>query len=111
MGWCGLLVGKSASHICVENDLQAMVSRTVSLEEGAYVRLKVAKRPGESFSEVVNRVLTKDRPTFLSLGGFLSRSEAKDAREAINKMRELEARGATRVLKRQRLADGADARR
>lgn len=87
-----------------------MASRTVSLEEGAYVRLKTAKRPGESFSEVVNRVLEKDRPTFLSLGGFLSKSEAKGVRDAIGVMRELEEHGEARTLRQRRRTSGANSR-
>ncbi|HEV2317114.1 MAG TPA: antitoxin VapB family protein [Thermoplasmata archaeon] len=87
-----------------------MASRTVSLEEGAYVRLKAAKRPGESFSEVVNRVLARDRPTFLSLSGFLSKSDAKGVREVIGVMRELEKRGESRSRKQSRRSDGAYAR-
>lgn len=68
-----------------------MPSRTVSLEKSAYERLRAAKRPGESFSVTVNRLLEGSRPTFRSLAGFLSAKEARAVREAVGRMRDLEA--------------------
>ncbi len=68
-----------------------MPSRTVSLEASAYERLKAAKRPGESFTITVNRILEGSRPTFRSLAGFLSGEEAKQVRGAIKRMRDAEA--------------------
>jgi predicted CopG family antitoxin len=68
-----------------------MGSRTVSLEVSAYDRLKAAKRPGESFSVTINRILEGSRPTYRSLAGFLSRAEAAQVREAIQRMRDAEA--------------------
>lgn len=68
-----------------------MGSRTVSLEDSAYERLKAAKRPGESFSVTVNRILEGSRPTYRSLSGFLTRTEAQQVRLAIKRMRDAEA--------------------
>ncbi|HYS73543.1 MAG TPA: antitoxin VapB family protein, partial [Thermoplasmata archaeon] len=34
-----------------------MGTKTISLEDSAYVKLKAAKRAGESFSDVINRIL------------------------------------------------------
>jgi len=69
-----------------------MVSRTVSLEASAYDRLRAAKRPGESFSATVNRILETSRPSFRVLAGGLTRSDAAKVREAITFMRNREAR-------------------
>jgi len=63
----------------------------VSLEDSAYERLKAAKRPGESFSVTVTRLLAGSRPTYRSLAGFLTRSEAREVHRAIQQMREAEA--------------------
>lgn len=68
-----------------------MSSRTVSLEQGAYERLRLAKRPGESFTDAVNRILAESRPSFSRLAGVLSRQEASAVRGSIRLMRELEA--------------------
>jgi len=42
-----------------------MGTKTISLEDSAYSRLKAVKRPGESFSDAVNRVLGGNEPSFL----------------------------------------------
>jgi len=68
-----------------------MGSKTVSLENSAYERLKAAKLSGESFSVTINRILAGTRPTYRSLAGFLTRSEAQEVRRAIERMRQAEA--------------------
>ena len=67
-----------------------MPSRTVSLERSAYERLRLAKRPGESFSEVVVRLLGNATPSFSRLAGALSRADAESVREGVREMRALE---------------------
>jgi predicted CopG family antitoxin len=64
-----------------------MASRTVSLEQSAYERLKAAKRPGESFSVTINRLREGRRPSFRSLAGLLTRSDASELRRAVARMR------------------------
>ena len=59
-----------------------MVTTTITLERSAYELLKANKRPGESFSEEVQRVLGADRP---SLRGFLDLFTREDA-QAIGKV-------------------------
>jgi predicted CopG family antitoxin len=70
-----------------------MVSRTVSLEQGAYERLRAAKRPGESFSQTVNRLLKDSRPSFRVLAGVLNERESTQIRRAILDMRAREVPG------------------
>lgn len=67
-----------------------MSSRTVSLEVSAYERLRAAKRPGESFSETINRILLDSRPSFRVLAGVLPPREALAVRRAIAEMRKRE---------------------
>jgi predicted CopG family antitoxin len=69
-----------------------MASRTISLEVSAYERLRAAKRPGESFSQTVNRILELSRPSFRALAGILSPREARGVRRAITEMRRQEFR-------------------
>jgi len=68
-----------------------MPSKTVSLEASAYERLRAAKAPNESFSEVVNRILSRDQPSCRDLAGYFSPSEAESVRSAIGRMRAGEA--------------------
>jgi predicted CopG family antitoxin len=69
-----------------------MARRTVSLETGACERLRVAKRPGESFSEDVNRLLQDSVPSFRVLAGVLRPRDADRVRKAVIAMRRREAR-------------------
>src|SRR5207302_5512702 len=48
---------------------RCMGTKTISLEDSAYSRLKAVKRPGESFSDAVNRVLGANEPSFLDFKG------------------------------------------
>ncbi len=55
--------------------------KTISLDEKAYQLLKRAKRPGESFSEVVRRI-AKRRPPLVSFGGAWTEMP-RETRDAI----------------------------
>lgn len=74
--------------------------RNVRLTEEAYQRLKNRKRPGESFSDTVERIA--DERSLLDLAGILSEEEAEEMREAI---RESEDRSRERL---DRLTDRMD---
>lgn len=60
-----------------------MSTKTISLEEKAYERLKRLKRKDESFTDLVNR-LTKKK-SLLELSGIISKEEAAALRESIEK--------------------------
>ena len=75
-----------------------MSSRTVSLQVSAYERLRAAKRPGESFTQTINRILRESRPSFRVLAGALSPKDAAAVRDAIAEMRESEAPAEARKL-------------
>jgi predicted CopG family antitoxin len=83
-----------------------MGSRTVSLEDSAYERLKAAKRPGESFSVTITRILEGSRPTYRSLAGFLSRSEGQELHRAVKRMRAAEAPAELERLEQMRRGHG-----
>jgi predicted CopG family antitoxin len=53
------------------------MTKMVQLSNDAYDLLKAAKRPGESFSAVVKRLLTKRKP--LDLTGLMSKKELEAA--------------------------------
>lgn len=66
---------------------RCMGTKTISLEDSAYSRLKAVKRPGESFSDVVNRVLGAKEPVFLDFRGLLHGRAAEQLADAVERMK------------------------
>ena len=75
-----------------------MPTRTISITEEAYERLKVRKENNESFTDVINRITGKR--SLLELVGILSNAEAeklekhikerrKASRERVDRIREM----------------------
>jgi predicted CopG family antitoxin len=64
-----------------------MGTKTISLEDSAYARLKAVKRPGESFSDVVNRVLGAKEPMFSDFKGILAPYAIKQLAETVEHMK------------------------
>jgi len=65
-----------------------MGTKTISLEDSAYLKLKAAKRPGESFSDVINRIVGSREPSLLDLRGLFDRKSVDQLAVAIARMRE-----------------------
>lgn len=63
-----------------------MASKTISLDEGAYTKLKAEKRPGESFSDVVHRLLEPDQPSLREFVDLLDEGTAEDLAAVIERM-------------------------
>ncbi len=63
---------------------RVLIVRTSS----AYVKPKAVKRPGESFSDVINRILRSREPSLLDLRGLLDRKSVDQLVDAIARMRE-----------------------
>lgn len=64
-----------------------MASKTISLDEDAYTKLKAEKREGESFSDVVHRLLGPEQPELTDLVGLLEGGTAADVRSLVQRMR------------------------
>lgn len=62
-----------------------MPTRTISITEEAYERLKMLKEKNESFTDVVNRITGKR--SLLELAGILSGEEADKMERHIKEMR------------------------
>ncbi|SFS07179.1 Predicted antitoxin, CopG family [Halomicrobium zhouii] len=63
-----------------------MATKTISLDEEAYERLRARKKEGESFSETVKR-LAGER-SWNEVAGILSEEEASDLESAIGEGRD-----------------------
>jgi predicted CopG family antitoxin len=67
-----------------------MGTKNIAISEEAYQRLKALKKPGESFTEVIER-MTQSRG-ILELAGVLSESEGRSVKKAIEGTREESSR-------------------
>ncbi|HEV8360457.1 MAG TPA: antitoxin VapB family protein [Candidatus Thermoplasmatota archaeon] len=64
-----------------------MGSKTISLEDSAYEKLKAAKRPGESFSGVIHRLMGDTQPSLLDFVGLVDQRTADEAARVVARMR------------------------
>jgi predicted CopG family antitoxin len=67
-----------------------LATKNIAISEEAYQRLKALKKPGESFTDVIER-MTRTRGV-LDLVGVISVSEAKEASARIRESREQSSR-------------------
>jgi predicted CopG family antitoxin len=63
-----------------------LATKNIAISEEAYQRLKALKKPGESFTDVIER-MTRSRG-ILELAGLLSKAQAKEVTERIRESRE-----------------------
>jgi len=63
-----------------------LATKNIAISEDAYVRLKALKKPGESFTDVIER-MTRTRGV-LDLVGVLSATQAKEVSARIRESRE-----------------------
>ena len=75
-----------------------MATKNIAISEEAYQRLKALKRPGESFTEVIERV-TRSRG-ILDLTGVLSKEQGRAVSEEVREMRERGSRRLQRTIER-----------
>lgn len=66
--------------------IACMATKTISLDEDAYNRLKNLKKGDESFSDIVKRIA--DEKSLLEVSGILSEEEAEELRKNVEELRE-----------------------
>ena len=69
-----------------------MGTRNISISDEAYAKLAALKEPGESFTDVINRLAGKG--SILDLAGILSPKQAAELR---SKVREVRAKSRMRL--------------
>lgn len=72
-----------------------MATKTISITEEAYERLKVKKEKNESFTDVINRVTGKR--SLLELAGILSEEEADRLEKHIKERRAASRKRTNRI--------------
>lgn len=77
-----------------------MGSKTISLDDDAYGLLKSAKMPGESFSDVLKRMLSPKRAKVTDLIGMIPKDDGKALADTVKRMRCDDRRSASQRHKR-----------
>ncbi len=67
-----------------------MGARNISISDEAYERLKSIKKPGESFTDVINRLT--GRRSILELAGIISREEGREMKLGVKEIRKKSAK-------------------
>ena len=75
-----------------------MATKNIAISEEAYQRLKALKKPGESFTEVIER-MTRSKGV-LDLAGVLSKEQANAVSGEVREMREKTSRRLQRTIER-----------
>ncbi len=69
---------------------RTMRRKNISIDRVTYALLRAAKRPGESFSVVIRRLLAHEEPSFSAIRYLFDEDTAKELAETIRQMREQE---------------------
>ena len=83
---------RKSAYTHIPTQRSDMGTRNISISDEAYSRLMALKKPGESFTDVVNRLT--GRRSVLELAGLLTPREAGEVRLRV---RELRVRSSERV--------------
>ena len=75
-----------------------LATKNIAISEEAYQRLKALKKPGESFTEVIER-MTRSRD-MQDLAGVLSKEQASAVSGEVREMRERTSRRLQRTIER-----------
>jgi predicted CopG family antitoxin len=75
-----------------------MGTKNIAISDEAYQRLKALKKPGESFTEVIER-MTRSRGV-LELAGILSPQQAAKVEEEVREMRKGSSRRLAQTAER-----------
>ena len=80
-------------YVCV-----CMATKTISITEEAYERLKIRKNGSESFTDVINKITGKR--SILDFAGMLTDTEASELKSNIAKARKLSIERAKSIERR-----------
>lgn len=67
-----------------------MGTKNIAISDEAYERLRSLKRPGESFTELIER-MTRSR-SVADLAGLLTKSEGLEVKKRVSELREASSR-------------------
>lgn len=88
MGADGMTVERVRERrLCLCTQTQSMGTKTIGITEEVYERLKARKREGESFTELVDRLMEQARPDWRDGFGSLSDEEAAELDEVVYESR------------------------
>jgi predicted CopG family antitoxin len=77
-----------------------MGTKNIPISDDAYQRLKALKKPGESFTDVIER-MTRSKG-ILEIAGMLAKEQGRELRMRVEKIREESSHRITRTTERLR---------
>ena len=75
-----------------------MGTKNIAISDDAYQRLKSLKKPGESFTDLIERMT--EHKGILDLAGVLTLEEGRSMKETVERMRKESSNRTSRVTKR-----------
>ncbi len=69
-----------------------MGSKNISIRKDVYEKLKIEKRPDESFTEVIDRLLKSEKPPLTKFSGTISEKTAVGMERTLEILSEMEKR-------------------
>lgn len=73
-----VLADGAETGLCLCAQIQIMGTKTIGITDEVYARLKARKREGESFTELVDRLMEEARPDWRAGFGSLAEDEASE---------------------------------
>lgn len=67
-----------------------MASKNISIRKDIYEKLRAEKKPDESFSDVINRLLRSGEPSLTEFSSTISEETAEKMEEGLEKLSEIE---------------------
>ena len=74
-----------------------MASKNISIKKSVYEKLRTEKRPEESFTDVIDRLLKSGKPPLTRFSGAISEETARRMEDALEELSEIDSGEVSRL--------------